>query len=203
MFHLIESRKRKIMDLEEKTLFRKRIFKGKIIDVEFDKVVLPNELGMSTRELVFHPGGVAVLAITDERKIVMVQQFRKAIEQVIYEVPAGKLEEGEKSDLTSAILREMEEEIGLTTTNIQQIAEFYVSPGFTNEKTYLFLAQDLVEVPTPKPKDPDELLEIHELTLNEAKELIKTGEISDAKTIIALQYYELKGLQNAQTNFDR
>ena len=184
------------MDFEEKTISRKQIFKGKIIDVELDEVELPNGLGTSTRELVFHPGGVGVLAVTDNRNIVMVRQFRKALERVIYEIPAGKLEAGEKSDLSSAILREMEEEIGFTTENIQKIAEFYVSPGFTNEKTTIFLAENLVKVSNPKPQDPDEVLEIHELSLDEAKELISTGEIDDAKTIIALQYYELKGLQN-------
>lgn len=185
------------MEFEEKTLSRKQIFKGKIIDVELDEVALPNGLGTSTRELVFHPGGVAVLAVTDDRKIIMVRQFRKALEHIIYEIPAGKLEVDEKADLKSAILREMEEEIGVTTTNICQIAEFYVSPGFTNEKTYLFLAQDLIKISNPKSRDFDEVLEVHELTLDEAKRLIKTGEIDDAKTIIALQYYELKGLQNA------
>lgn len=179
------------MDFEEKTISREEIFKGHIIEVVKDTVELPNGLGESTRELVFHPGGVAVLAVTNEKKIVLVRQFRKPLEKIIYEVPAGKLEVGERQNLSAAILREMEEEVQLTTDSIKKIAEFYVSPGFTNEMTFLFLAENLQKVANPRPQDPDEVLEIHEVTLAEAKKLVATGEICDAKTIIALQYFEL------------
>ncbi|MDR2976830.1 MAG: NUDIX hydrolase [Streptococcaceae bacterium] len=183
------------MDFEEKTISRQDIFKGKIIDVKLDEVELPNGLGIGKRELVFHPGGVGVIAITAENKIVLVRQFRKPIEKVIYEVPAGKLEAGEKADLRAAILRELEEETGYSSQKIEQVSEFFVSPGFTNEKTYLFFTDELKKVPHPRAADADEVLEIHEVTLDEAKALVKSGEIDDAKTIIALQYWELLQLQ--------
>lgn len=178
------------MDFEEKTIERKEIFKGRIIDVKLDTVELPGGKGHSTRELVLHPGGVSVLAVTDEKKMVLVKQYRKPLERTIYEIPAGKLEVGELSNLTGAILREMEEEVGYTTQDIKLIAEFFVSPGFTNEKTYLFLARNLVRVKNPKPKDWDENLEVYEVDLKTAKEMVVKHEIDDAKTLLAVNYLE-------------
>lgn len=98
-------------DFEEKTIQRNEIFHGKIIDVVVDDVSLPNG-GTSKRELVFHPGGVAVIALTSENKMLFVRQFRKPLERVILEIPAGKIDPGEgaRPDLTGA--RELEEETG-------------------------------------------------------------------------------------------
>lgn len=179
-------------DFEEKTLSRENIFKGKVIDVKYDTVALPGDLGLAKRELIFHNGGVAVLAITPEQKMILVRQFRKALEKVIYEIPAGKLEQGEHSDPESAMLRELEEETGMTTKSVKKISEFYTAPGFCNEKIYLYKADNLTKVDKPRPHDDDEVLERHEVTLAEAKELIQNGEISDAKTILAIQYWELE-----------
>ncbi|GFH42526.1 ADP-ribose pyrophosphatase [Lactococcus hodotermopsidis] len=181
----------KFEDFEEKTISRKDIFKGHVINVKFDRVALPGNRGEAPRELVFHNGAVAVLAITANNKIVLVRQFRKALEKVIYEIPAGKLEIGENADPQAAMLRELEEETGLTSENVSKIAEFYTAPGFSNEIIHLYQAKELVRVPNPRPQDADEILVRYEVTLDEAKALIKSGDIADAKTILAIQYWEL------------
>lgn len=179
-------------DFEEKTVTREDIFKGQVIDVKYDTVTLPGKTETAKRELVFHNGGVAVLAITDEQKLILVRQFRKALEKVIYEIPAGKLEQGENSDPQAAMVRELEEETGMAAATIVKISEFYTAPGFCNEVLHLYKAQNLTKVDNPRPQDADETIELHEVTLVEAKAMIKSGEIADAKTLIAIQYWELE-----------
>lgn len=178
------------MDFEEKTLKRTEIFEGHIIKVVVDDVELPNQLGQSKRELVLHRGAVAVLAITPENKIILVKQYRKAIEKISYEIPAGKLELGENGSELEAASRELEEETGYKG-DLQEIYQFYTAIGFSNEKIKLYLAQNLERVPNPRPQDDDEVLEIFELSYDECMELVETGAIEDAKTILALQYYAL------------
>lgn len=179
-------------DFEEKTLSREDIFRGNVIDVKYDTVALPGELGLAKRELVFHNGGVAMLAITPEQKMILVRQFRKPLEKVIYEIPAGKLEKGEQADPQAAMLRELEEETGMTSQSIQKIAEFYTAPGFSNELLHLYKVDNLVSVANPRPQDDDEIIERYDVTLAEAKELVASGEIVDAKTLLAIQYWELE-----------
>lgn len=104
-----------------------------MIKVVVDDVELPNNLGQAKRELIFHRGAVAVLAVTDEDKIILVKQYRKAIEKVSYEIPAGKLEIGENGSEKDAAARELEEETGYSG-DLKQIHEFYTAIGFCNEK---------------------------------------------------------------------
>ena len=179
-----------MMEFEEKTLKRTEIFDGHIFKVVVDDVALPNHLGQARRELVFHRGAVAVLAVTDDNKIILVKQYRKAIEKVSYEIPAGKLEVGENGSEQSVAARELEEETGYSG-DFHQIYEFYTATGFCNEKIKLYQATHLQKVPSPRPKDDDEVLEILELTYQECMDLVESGAIEDAKTIIALQYYAL------------
>ena len=155
-----------------------------------DDVELPNNLGQAKRELIFHRGAVAILAVTDDNKIILVKQYRKAIEKVSYEIPAGKLEIGENSSEKDAAARELEEETGYSG-DLKQIHEFYTAIGFCNEKIKLYQATHLQKVPNPRPQDDDEVLEILELSYQECMDLVKSGAIEDAKTIIALQYYAL------------
>ncbi|HEP1653647.1 TPA: NUDIX hydrolase [Streptococcus pyogenes] len=178
------------MKFEEKTLKRQTVFDGHIFKVVVDDVELPNNLGQSKRELIFHRGAVAVLAITPERKIVLVKQYRKAIECVSYEIPAGKLEIGEEGSKLKAAARELEEETAYTGT-LTFLYEFYTAIGFCNEKITLFLATDLTQVANPKPQDDDEVIEVLELTYQECMDLVAQGKLADAKTLIALQYYAL------------
>ncbi|MDR2464821.1 MAG: NUDIX hydrolase [Streptococcaceae bacterium] len=186
---------KKIEDFYEKTLDRKMIFNGKIINVAVDTVELPNGMGTAERELVFHPGGVTVIPITDEGKIVLVRQFRKPFEKLILEIPAGKIEPGEYDDLEAAAKRELEEETGYKPNAFKKLTEVYLSPGFCDELLRIYFATSLEKVENPRPQDEDEVLEVVELTFEEAKLAEKEGLICEAKTVMALMYWELMRLK--------
>ncbi|MFV0555675.1 MAG: NUDIX hydrolase [Lactovum sp.] len=183
------------MDFEEKTVTRTEIFKGKVIELVVDEIELPNQLGRATRELIFHPGGVSVLAITPEDKIIFVKQFRKPLEKMIYEIPAGKLELGENKDLLTAMSRELEEETGYKAGKLEKLYTFYITPGFANEIHHLFFASDLEKLKNPRQGEAEEFLELYEFSFDEVQKLIQTGEIEDAKTLIAVQQWELMRLK--------
>lgn len=175
---------------EEKTIKRDTLFTGKIIEVALDEVALPQG-GTATRELVFHPGGVGIVAITPEEKMLFVRQFRKPLERVILEIPAGKIDPGEGTHPEITGARELEEETGYRPQKMTKLASMYLSPGFANEMLHLYLAEGLEKVENPRAMDEDEVIEVYELTLDEALERLQTGEICDAKTIYALQYWQL------------
>ncbi|MFC3931392.1 NUDIX hydrolase [Streptococcus dentapri] len=179
------------MDFEEKTLKRDILFEGQIMTVAKDQVALPDGK-TSSRELVFHRGAVAVLAITPDNKIIIVKQYRKAIEDISYEIPAGKLEEGEAGQEVAAALRELEEETSYTG-QLELLYEFYTAIGFCNEKIKLYLAKNLQPVENPRSQDDDEFLELLELSYQECVDMVQSGQIKDAKTIVALQYLGLQG----------
>ncbi|WP_414046346.1 NUDIX hydrolase [Macrococcus equi] len=170
------------MDFTEKTISKDLIMKGKVLTVERHRVTLPNGKE-SLREVVKHPGAVAIIAIKDD-KILLVEQYRKALEDTLIEIPAGKVEAGE--DRRNTALRELEEETGYTSKEMELINEFYVSPGFCNEFISLFKAGDLIES-NNLVADDDEFVEKHWLSFDEADQWIKEGKIIDAKTIIAIQ----------------
>lgn len=180
---------------EEKTISRKVLYKGKIIEVALDDVLLPNGKE-GKRELVFHPGAVAVIPITKDNKMIFVKQFRKPLEKVILEIPAGKIEQGEQDKLEESALRELEEETGFLPKKMELVQSMYVSPGFANEIVHIFYAEELQKIENPRPQDEDELIELYTLTLAEAKENIANGLICDAKTIFAVLYWELKQMKD-------
>ena len=165
------------MEFEEKTLKRESKFKGHIFEVAVDEVLLPDGK-TAGRELIFHKGAVAVLAVTPEGKIIIVKQYRKAIEAVSYEIPAGKLEVGEAGEEMTAAARELEEETQYKG-ELKLIHEFYTAIGFCNEKIKLYVATNLKPVENPRPLDEDEFLEIYELTYEECMELVASGAIQD------------------------
>lgn len=167
----------------EKTLSSTYIYQGKIINLRQDKVKLPD--GRETiREIVEHPGAVVVLALTDDDKIVMVRQFRKPADEVLWELPAGKIEPGE--DLKNCALRELEEETGYYPRKIKKLMTFFSTPGFCNEKLTLFLAEDLEK--RNKNEDADEFIEVKLIKPNKALKLVQKNIIKDAKTIIGILY---------------
>ena len=175
-------------NLVEKTLTRKEILTGNVIHVVVDEVELPNrEKGQ--REIVLHPGAVAIMALTSDKKMLFVRQFRKPLERTILEIPAGKIDP-EDTDTLATAKRELEEETGYQGEKWQFVAEYATSPGFSNEIMHTYLATDLVKVEHPLAQDEDEFLQLVAYTLEEAKEGIKQGEIYDAKTIMAIQTWQ-------------
>ncbi|UJF31207.1 NUDIX hydrolase [Paenibacillus hexagrammi] len=175
---------------EEKTIRTEPIFTGKIISLQVDHVELPNG-EVATREIVKHPGAVAVLALLDD-KMIVVEQYRKPLEKSQVEIPAGKLDAGE--DPLHAALRELEEETGYKSDQIRHISSFYTSPGFADELLHLYVVENLVKGEA-RP-DEDEFLECEAITLEEAQQYIREQRISDAKTIMAVyawQLYKLTG----------
>lgn len=178
----------RLKKFEETTIHSETIFTGKVISLRVDDVRLPNGQ-TSKRELIDHPGAVAVLAETKDQKIVLVKQYRKALEKTLIEIPAGKLEPGEKPEVTA--LRELEEETGYTTKELTYVTSFYTSPGFANEIIYLYHATNLEKLADPPRGDDDEHIELMELSLNDAKAYVANGRIQDAKTSYAILYLEL------------
>lgn len=173
---------------EEKTIHREEIFRGNLISLHVDDVELPNGM-RSKREVVKHPGAVAVIPLTDEGKLVMVKQFRKPLERTLVEIPAGKIEKGEEPHVTA--LRELEEETGYTTKNLKYVTSFYTSPGFADEIIHLYFTNELVKLEEKVSGDEDELIEIVELTLEEAEQYVKEQKIHDAKTAYAVLYIKM------------
>lgn len=167
---------------EEKTIQSELKFKGRIITLQVDEVELPNGK-TSNREIVKHPGAVAVIAVTKDKKIILVEQFRKALERSIIEIPAGKIEIGEAPEITA--LRELEEETGYTTDNLQYIQSFSTSPGFADEIIHLYFADNIVKMEQPVGLDEDEFVELLHVSLTEMEEMVKKQQIYDAKTAFA------------------
>ncbi|MEG1584807.1 MAG: NUDIX hydrolase, partial [Anaerovorax sp.] len=124
------------MVFEEKTISSERIYEGAILNLRKDKVHV-KEGRTSYREIVEHNGGVALAALTEEGKLVLVRQFRKAAEEVALEVPAGKIEQGER-DHELAALRELKEETGYTAENLELLSSFYSSIGYSTEMIHLY-----------------------------------------------------------------
>lgn len=169
------------MVYEEKTMKSEHIYEGKIINLRIDTVELP-EMKYSKREIVEHPGGVAVVAITEDDSLILVKQYRKSVNKALLELPAGKLELNEEPRETG--IRELKEETGFEAKNFNYLFEFYTSPGYTNEKIYLFLAYDLIE--GEQDLDEGEYCEVEKHNIDDLIKMINRGEIIDSKTIIGI-----------------
>lgn len=166
---------------EEKTISTEHIYTGKIFKVEIDTVELPNG-SISKRELVRHNGAVCVIAIVED-KLLLVEQYRKVISRSMVEIPAGKLDTKEE-DPESAARRELKEETGYIAGSLTKLFSFYSAIGFCDELIHLYVAEDLS--PGEANLDEDEFLNVAKFTMEEAQEAITNGSIKDAKTIMAV-----------------
>lgn len=169
------------MDIREKTVKTERIFEGKIIKVDYDTVILPNGK-QATREIVRHPGGVGVVAVDDSDMIYMVKQYRIPYDDILLEIPAGKLDKDENID--SAAARELSEETGLSAKEWKYIGDFYPSVGFCDENLRLYMASGLV--PGDVHPDDDEFLNVVKMPFDEVAAMCVEGKIKDGKTIAAV-----------------
>ncbi len=174
------------MDYVEKTVKKNYIYEGKILTLRCDDAELPDGKPCK-REIIEHSGGACVLFVRDE-KVLLVRQYRYAYGESVYELPAGKLEKGE--DPAKAAARELEEEAGLKADELKLLYLVYPTPGYTNEKLYIYEATSATE--GEKHLDEGEFLDAEFIPLKQVKEMLKRGEIRDAKTIIGLQAYFLK-----------
>ena len=170
------------MNLREKTIDTKEIYKGRVISLSVDTVITPggNE---ATRELVHHPGGVAVVAIDNDDMIYLVRQYRIPYDEILLEIPAGKLDSKEENPKDAAA-RELSEETGLVAKEIKHIGDFYPSVGFLDENLRLFVATGLSEGQTHP--DEDEYLDVVKMPFDEAVKLVIDGTIKDGKTIAGI-----------------
>lgn len=175
------------MDMREKKLSGKLIFDGKVVKVELDEVLCPNG-NKSFREIIRHNGGAAILCVTPDDKIILERQFRYAYDEVIYEIPAGKLELNE--DPYDAAIRELEEETGNKASKLIHLTDIYPTCGYSSEIIHLYLATDVKHTETHF--DDDEVIETYLIPIDEVKEMILDGRIKDAKTIVAFTYYLMK-----------
>lgn len=169
------------MDLTEKTLSQEYIFQGRILKMRVDEALLPNG-STAGREVVEHPGGVCVAALTDDDCLLFVRQFRYPYGEVLPEIPAGKRDPGETPLETGK--RELKEETGYTARNYLSLGRVYPSPGYFNEVIYMYLATDLVAGDVSP--DEDEFLEVEKIPLAAAVDMVMNDEITDAKTQAAV-----------------
>ncbi|MYC07506.1 MAG: NUDIX hydrolase [Chloroflexi bacterium] len=165
----------------EEQIASREIYDGKIIKVRVDDILMRNG-NQSVREVVDHANAVVIVPIDDDGNVHLVRQYRYAAQQNVLEAPAGLVETGEDPD--DCAQREMAEEIGYASRNLRILGGFWSSPGFCTEFMYAYLAKDLV--PRSLQPDDDEDIQVEKVPLSRIPQLIRLGEIQDAKTIAAL-----------------
>lgn len=171
------------MDLTERTVRKNYVYKGKIVNLRCDDAALPDGKPCK-REMIEHPGGASVLCVVDG-KIALVRQFRYAYGEAIYEIPAGKLDKDEDPMLAAG--RELGEETGLVAERLELMFVLYPTPGYTNEKIYIYEA---VGVRAGRQHlDEGEFLNVEYLPVGDVLAMIERGELRDAKTIVAVLEY--------------
>ena len=163
-----------------KILNSQKIFDGRVFNVTVD-TVSEGELTYQ-REVVHHYGSAVIVPVFDDGTVALVRQYRHPAVRYVLEVPAGTLAKGERPEIGAA--RELKEELGLVAARLEKLSEFFVSPGFCEEKMWIFLATELSE--GEQALEEDEILEVVRLPIADALEMITSGEIEDAKTIIGL-----------------
>ena len=169
------------MSFFEKQIETKTLYEGIIVDIRFDKAELQNGKHVS-REVVVHPGGVGIVPLTSDNKVIMVRQYRYPMEEELLEIPAGKLSRGE--DPFECAKRELSEETGCEAGRYEFLGEIYPTPGYCKEILHLYLAMDLKY--GKMHLDEDEFLSVETICIDELVDKIMNNEISDAKTIVGI-----------------
>lgn len=159
----------------------RRVYTGHVLSLDVDDVDEPGGV-QAIREVVRHQGSVAALPVHTDGRVVLIRQYRYAVDQELWEIPAGRLEARE--DPREGIRRELEEEVGLRPADLQPLLVAFTTPGFCDETLHIFRASELQEVPA-RP-EADERIEARTMTLEEARSLVTRGEIRDAKTLLAI-----------------
>ena len=166
----------------------RRLYTGRIINVDMDEVRFPNG-STGELEMVRHPGAAAVVPFLsdpygDDPQILLLRQYRYAAEDYLYEIPAGRLDPGENP--IDCARRELKEETGCTAERVEPLLTFYTTPGFTDEKIHLFMASGLAHGQTGK--ESDEFIEVQTFPLSEALSMVGSGQVRDGKTALGLLY---------------
>lgn len=164
-----------------RVLQHRRVHTGKVLDLDVDEVLEPGGV-KGLREVVRQRGSVAALPVLDDGRVVLVRQYRYAVDALVWELPAGRRDPGETPE--QGALRELEEEVGLRAATLEPLLTFWTTPGFCDEVMHLFRATGLTPVP-PRP-EADERIEQARFGLDEAMAMVKRGEIREGKTLVAL-----------------
>lgn len=174
------------MELFEKKIKENLVYNGRIFDVYSDTVELPNGKN-AKRDYVKHYGGAGILVIDKEENVYLVEQYRYAVNKIMLEIPAGKIDKGETPYNTA--LRELEEELGFKADKIEPLGEMLPTVGYVSERIYVYLATDFTK--SKQHLDEGEFVNIVKIPLNELIDKVKCGEIEDGKTVFALCKYLL------------
>jgi len=164
-----------------RTLAHRRLYEGRVLSLDVDEVEEPQGV-RATREVVRQQGSVAVLPVLDDGRLVLVRQFRYAVQERVWELPAGRIDRGETPEAGGR--RELEEEVGYAASVLEPLTVFFTTPGFCDERMHLFRASSLRAVPA-RPEE-DERIEIGVFSLMEARDMIARGDIRDGKTLVAV-----------------
>ncbi len=165
---------------------RREAFSGRVFGVSTDRVVLPHGRELDL-DVVRHPESVVLLAMPDPSRLILVKQYRYAVDQWVWELPAGSVDKGETAE--QGARRECEEEIELVPDRIERVGHFYPTPGYCDEKMIFFRLTGLRPPPADAPaahKDPDEDLRVRTFTIDELRGMLRAGELPDLKTAVAL-----------------
>jgi ADP-ribose pyrophosphatase len=167
-----------------------RAYSGKVVNLDLDTVRFPDD-SIGRLEMLRHPGAAAVVPFLDppggaDPRIVLIRQFRHAADGYIWEVPAGRLDSGEQPETCAA--RELEEETGMRARRLERLTTIYTTPGFTDERIHLFLADGLE--PGAEHREADEFMELHTLRWSQVLAMIERGEVADGKTLVSLLFVQ-------------
>jgi len=168
----------------------RRIHTGRVLDLDIDTVRFPDG-SIGELEMIRHPGAAAVIPFHDDPRsadpqVVMIRQFRHAADGYIWEIPAGRLDAGESPEACAR--RELREETGFEAAHLERLTTIHTTPGFTDERIHLFAATGLAE--GSHAREADEFLELHRLRWSAVMDLVRTGAVSDAKTLVALLFVD-------------